>query len=106
MARFGAYVNRVYKVLSAPNSDNLSLNYLEDKDVVCVTQKNPDGTHKFNAQDLVIFFPESAILPDWLLQQLGYWKDGKGMLDGPEGNRVKPRELRGNMSDGIIMPVR
>lgn len=58
--------------------------------------------------DKVVYIPQSAVLPDYLLKRLGLWDDnaGKGRLGGPDANRVSAVKLRGLLSQGICLPVK
>ena len=63
----------------------------------------PKGTYQDG--DLAVYIPEAALVPEWVLQRLGLWKNDKGMLAGKLGNRVKAIKLRGVVSQGLIFPV-
>lgn len=60
---------------------------------------------RFESGDWVVYVPEAAVLPEWLLKQEGFWdfEKGKGRLAGSKGNRVKPMKLRGALSEGVII---
>ena len=51
--------------------------------------------------DLVAYIEEGAVCPDWLLKDLGL----EGKLAGGKKNRVKAIKLRGELSQGIIVPL-
>ena len=61
----------------------------------------------FQAGDLAVYIPEAAIVPEWLLRQLGLWdaEKNKGRLAGSQGDRVKATRLRGALSQGLLYPV-
>ena len=61
----------------------------------------------FQAGDLAVYIPEAAIVPEWLLRQLGLWdaEKNKGRLAGSQGDRVKATRLRGTLSQGLLYPV-
>lgn len=51
--------------------------------------------------DKVFYIPEYAVLPDSLIQLLGL----EGKLTGKQKNRVKPVQLRGIVSQGLVAPL-
>lgn len=51
--------------------------------------------------DLVVYIPEQAILPEYLITELGL----EGKLAGSDHNRVKAVKLRGQLSQGILYPI-
>ncbi|MEM4260920.1 MAG: RNA ligase (ATP), partial [Candidatus Woesearchaeota archaeon] len=57
--------------------------------------------------DLVVYIPEAAVIPEWILKQYNFWneKENKGIFAGQKGNRVKSIKLRGELSTGIILPT-
>ena len=56
---------------------------------------------QYKTGDLGVYIPEQAVLPEWLIQELGL----EGRLAGKEKNRVKAIKLRGVLSQGLIYPV-
>lgn len=60
---------------------------------------------QFRAGDLAVYLPEGAVLPAWLLQQLGFWNAAGecGTLNGSAKNRIKAIKLRGVLSQGILL---
>ncbi len=100
MSKFTVNVIKISKVYHHPNADRLDI--VEIGDYNCIVQRDT-----FCTNDLAIYIPEFAILPKWILQRLGFWKeDGQiGTLAGKQGNRVKAIRLRGIFSQGIIFPV-
>ena len=52
--------------------------------------------------DLAVYIPEAALLPDWLIEHMGL----EGMLSGARKNRVKAVKLRGELSQGLVLPVK
>lgn len=60
---------------------------------------------QFKSGELAIYLPEAAVLPEWLLKQLGFWDDanGCGKLNGADKNRIKAMKLRGILSQGILL---
>jgi RNA ligase (TIGR02306 family) len=57
--------------------------------------------------DLVVYMPQSSVVPDYLLKRLGLWDDAKGVgrLGGPNFNRVSASKFRGLLSQGICLGV-
>jgi len=104
MSHFEVPVVRITKVEDHPNADRLSLNYF--REFVTISAKLEDGSHRYHAGDLVVYVPEGAVVPDYLLKQ-GFWDEdkSKGILAGSKGNRVKAKKLREVMSQGIMFPV-
>lgn len=56
----------------------------------------------FETGDLVAYIPTGYIVPQPLLAEMGL----EGMLDGASRNRVKPKRLRGVLSEGLCYPAR
>jgi RNA ligase (TIGR02306 family) len=106
MSDFHVEVTRVIKVEHHPNADRLSL--LQIKGYECISAKLVDGTHRYNEGDLVVYIPEAAIVPKWLLKVGEFWNydTNTGMLAGKDCNRVKALKLRGIFSQGILYPLK
>jgi RNA ligase (TIGR02306 family) len=104
MATFEVPIIRVDKVIDHPNADRLSLNYF--REYVTVSAKLEDGSHRYKAGDYVIYVPEGAVIPEFLLRR-GFWNEekNKGMLAGSNGDRVKGIKLRQILSQGIMFSV-
>jgi RNA ligase (TIGR02306 family) len=87
-----------------PDADRLSL--IRIGGYLCISAKLEDGSHRYKQGDLVVYVPEAAIVPEWLLKP-GFWDEdkGKGILAGSKGDRVKAIRLRGIFSQGILFPV-
>lgn len=81
-----------------PNADQIELARVGDYLSVVKKGQYKDG-------DLAVYIPEQAILPNWLLIQLGFWNDLnlKGKLNGGAGNRVRAMRLRGVLSQGLLL---
>lgn len=105
MSTFEVLVDEVVDVVSHPNADRLSL--VTIRGYQCVSAKLADGSHRYKPGDLVVYVPEDAIVPEWLLKK-GFWNAEKnvGMLAGREGNRVKAIKLRSLISQGILFSVK
>ena len=91
---------KVYKLTieEHPNADAIELARVGD--YVSIV---PKGTYQTG--DMAVYIPEAALVPEWVLQRLGLWKNDKGMLAGKLGNRVKAIKLRGVVSQGLVYPV-
>lgn len=98
MSTFKCEVVRV-QIEPHPNADQIELARVGDYLSVVKKGQYKDG-------DLAVYIPEQAILPNWLLVQLGFWDDLnlKGKLSGGAGNRVRAMRLRGIISQGLIYP--
>lgn len=103
MSSFGCNVVRIDSVDHHPNADRLSIVRIGGYN--CISAKMEDGSHRYSAGDLVVYIPEAAVLPEWLLKFMNFWKDGKGMLSGSRGDRVKAIKLRDVVSQGVLFPV-
>lgn len=105
MANFECKVVKIDKVENHPNADRLTLNYIGG--YVCISNKLEDGSPRYKEGDLVIYIPENALMPKWMLQRLDMWdfENDKGRLNGKDGNKVKPLKLRGIYSEGILYPT-
>lgn len=106
MADFAVRVLPVRNVRNHPDADRLSI--MDVLGFVTISAKLEDGSHRYRDGDLVVYVGEGAVVPDWLLKP-GFWKEdptgeteGKGMLAGSKGNRVKAMRLRGVFSQGIM----
>lgn len=100
MSEFEVKVVRINDVYDHPNADRLSIVKIGGYE--CISGKLEDGSPRYKAGDLVVYVPEDALLPEYLLKSQGFWKDG-GTLSGPQGNRVKAVRLRGVVSQGILI---
>jgi len=77
-----------------PNADAIELARVGD--YLCIV-----GKGQFHTGDLGVYIPEAAIVPEWLLEEIGL----AGKLAGKAKNRVKAMKLRGVVSQGLIYPV-
>ncbi|MCY4130088.1 MAG: RNA ligase (ATP) [Gammaproteobacteria bacterium] len=96
MSLFEVRIRTVAGISEHDNADALEIATLDDGSR-SVVQKD-----LYQVGERVVAFPEHAILPDDLLQTLGLWKNGKGVLAGSKGNRVKPIRLRGEISETVL----
>lgn len=106
MANFECKVYKIDSVEEHPNADRLNLVHI--KGFTCIANKLEDGSPRYKAGDLVVYIPENALLPQWMMVNLGLWDEEKlkGKLAGSDGNRCKAIRLRGIYSEGILYPVR
>ena len=74
-----------------PNADLLEIGLIDGYQFV--VRKD-----EFKTGDLGIYFPEAALLPTALIEEMGL----TGKLAGPEANRVKAIKLRGVLSQGLF----
>lgn len=86
-----------------PHGDNLSIVKVEGNEVVA--NRRDDGSFRWQVGEIVVYVPEGMIVPDDVLQDRGYWHDGKGMLAGKRRNRVKMRCFAGHESRGLLFKV-
>ena len=93
MATFECKVYKL-KIEEHPNADALELAVVGD--YRSIVRKG-----QFKTGDLGVYIPEAAIVPDWLLEEMGL----TGRLAGKEGNRVKAIKLRGILSQGLVVPA-
>ena len=96
MSLFEVRIRTVAGIGRHGNADSLEIATLDDGSRSVVKKD------LYHIGDRVVAFPEHAVLPDELLQTLGLWKDGKGLLAGSKGNRVKPIRLRGEISETLL----
>lgn len=95
-----------------PDADRLSI--VKIGGYLCISGKveldpldeNTAYTHRYSVGDKVVYVPEGALVPEYILRD-GFWseKDNKGLLAGSKGNRVKAKRLRGIFSQGLLLAV-
>jgi RNA ligase (TIGR02306 family) len=107
MSTFKCPVVRVKSVEEHPNADLLSIVKLENLDYTCISAKLEDGSPRYKVGDWVVYIPSAAVLPEWLLKDMDFWNhdENRGFLNGPSGNRVGPKRLRGIYSEGVLYPT-
>ncbi|MDP2815164.1 MAG: RNA ligase (ATP) [Rectinemataceae bacterium] len=100
MSTFQVHIKRILAIESHPNADAIALALIDGYRSIVKKEQ-------FRPGDLVAYIPEASLLPDWLLQRMGFWDDEKqcGKLHGRDGRRVKAIKLRGELSQGICYPV-
>ncbi len=94
MASFAVLVRRI-QVFPHPNADLLELAQVDDYH--CVVKKG-----EFKTGDLIAYIPEASLVPQALLEEMNL----QGRLSGAEKNRVKAVKLRGELSQGLVLPAR
>jgi RNA ligase (TIGR02306 family) len=94
MSDFSVQVLRLDSVEPHPNADRLDIAQIGGYRSIV-----PKNTYRTG--DLVIYIPESAVVPQWLMEDQGL----VGMLSGSQKNRVRPVRLRGIFSEGIVVPL-
>ncbi|KVH64447.1 hypothetical protein WS89_03965 [Burkholderia sp. MSMB1072] len=99
MSTFEVPVVRV-RVEPHPNADAIEIARVGDFQSIVRKGQFKDGA-------LAAYLPEAALLPEWILKQLGMWDEvsGKGKLHGSSGNRIKAIKLRGVLSQGICLSL-
>lgn len=93
MATFECKVYEL-KIEEHPNADALELAVIGD--YRSIVRKG-----QYTSGDLGVYVPEAAIVPEWLIEQLGL----TGRLAGKQKNRVKAVKLRQVLSQGLVVPV-
>ena len=94
MAKFEALTYKINNIEPHPYADRLDIAHIGDG-IKCVVGKN-----SFKQGQFVVHIPEDAILPPALLEEMGL----TGMLAGKSKNRVRPRKIKGILSEGILYP--
>jgi RNA ligase (TIGR02306 family) len=105
MSTFEVPILAIDDVYDHPNADRLSI--LRIRGYEAITAKLEDGTHRFCKGEPIIYVPEGAVVQERDLKARGYWneRDGKGMLAGSQGNRVKAIKLRNVLSQGLVWKI-
>ena len=86
----------VYEARIEPHPDANAIEVCRIGDYQSVVAKG-----QINTGDKVAYIPESSILPDALIEEMGL----TGKLGGKEANRITPLRLRGVVSQGIVHPM-
>lgn len=95
MAKFDVNVCILDDVLPHPNADRLELARIGGYHTVV-------ARGQFKKGDVVAYIPEASVLPPELLVEMNL----VGKLAGTEFNRVKAVQLRGMLSQGLVLPAR
>ncbi len=101
MATFEVKIVKVDAIEEHPNAD--AIEFARIAGYVSIVKKD-----QVKAGDLVVYVPEAAVMPQWLLEHIGLWKhdSAKGALAGKKGTRVKAIKLRGSISQGIVIQTK
>lgn len=104
MKKIECKVVKIEKKVNHPNNSNLTIYDINGYN--CISNKLPDGSDRYKIGDLVVYIPENALLPKWLLKKMNLWDEeiGKGILAGKEGNKVKSLKFGEFFSEGILYP--
>ena len=101
---FKCEVLQIDEVIRHPNANKLAI--CKIKGYNCITSDLEDGTPRYKTGDYVVYIPEASLVPEWILKKMGFWDDqGRGLLSGRNGNRVKIIKLRGEYSTGLMYPA-
>lgn len=94
MAELHVGVEKLVNVRPHPNADVLDLANINDPDGFQVVL----GRDFYRDDDLVVYIPDGAIVPDTILEEMGLI----GKLGGRTKNVVKAIRLRGEVSQGLV----
>lgn len=94
MSTFSVPVVRIRAIEPIPGADAIELAVVGDYRSVV---KKGD----FKADDIAVYIPEQAVVPDWLIEKMNL----VGRLAGADKNRVKAIKLRGCLSQGLLYPT-
>lgn len=94
MSTFRVEITRIDEVLPHPNADRLELVRIRGWKAVAAKGVHTTG-------DAVVYIPEDAVVPEPVLAAL----ELTGKLAGKAHNRVKALRLRGELSQGLLMPM-
>src|SRR5690242_6109632 len=97
MAKYEVTIEKLHNCRKHPNADSLSLANVGSEDGFQVVT----GLDAYKDGDEVLYVPEGGIVPDGILDELGL----KGRLGGKTKNVVKAIKLRGELSQGLLIPV-
>lgn len=105
MSDFKVQIRIIDSVKKHENADRLTI--IKIGGYECIANLTDEGEFRYNQGDAVVYIPEGALLPEWLLRRLDMWneEENKGYLAGSQGNRVKAIKLRGIVSQGVLYPV-
>lgn len=94
MSKFECLVVRIDDVFEHPNADKLELIKVGGYKIV-------SGKGNWNAGDVAVYLPEFSVLPINIQEQL----EVVGFLSGSEKNILKTIKLRGETSEGMLLPI-
>lgn len=92
-------VVRVEKIEAHPDPEVNALEIVPFGEFFTITRLGA-----FKVGDYGVYLAPGAILPDDMLRRMGMFDEVtlKGSLAGSQGNRIKPKKLRGVISEGIM----
>lgn len=97
MAEFEVNVVKIDNVEKHPDADRLDIVTIGG--YLCITNKLEDGSSRYQTGDLVVYIPEGAVMPEWMLKQMDFWDVNR---DRPAFRYVKAKKLRGIFSQGVL----
>lgn len=92
-----AYIVKVDDVVKHTNADNLDIVHI--KGWQCVAEKDT-----IKKGDLVIYFEIDSWIPNYIAPYLSKGKPPKNYM-GIDGERLRTIKLRGELSQGLVIPV-
>jgi RNA ligase (TIGR02306 family) len=95
MSTFAVTFRKIANVRNHPNADRLDVASVEGSSYQFVI-----GRGQFKIGDAVLYFPIDAVMPQAILEKVGL----VGKLAGKDKNRIKTVNLRGEISQGIVIP--
>lgn len=100
MSTFKVQVRAIDDIVAHPNADSIEFVRIDGYQAIV-----PKGA--FAPGQLVVYIPEAAVVPEYVLRVLGLWDDAKskGRCAGSRGNRVRAIRLRGELSQGLVFPL-
>ena len=101
MTRKLTSIKKIDNLSEIPNADKIEKATIGGWEIV--VQK---GLHSIG--DNVLVFEIDSLLPEDLLKELNLWHEtnNKGKLSGKMGNRLTTLKLRGQISQGMVIPLR
>jgi len=99
MSTFAVKVRKI-KLMPHPKADRLDIAVVDDYQS-CVRKGD------FADGDLAVYIPEGAVLPDYVLKEVGLWNEAenKGMAAGELGDRIHAVRLRDVLSQGVLLSI-
>lgn len=96
MSTFKVEVREIDEIRQHSNADRLQLAKVKGMDFQFVSQKD-----LYTKGSKVVYFPIDSVLPQNLIERFGL----VGRLAGKDQNRIKTIRLRGEISQGFVVPV-
>lgn len=95
MSTFAVVVSDIKEIKTHSNADKLELGKIEGSEYQFVV-----GKGEFKPGDKVVYFPIDSILP----KELSDYFNVTNFLSGKDKNRIKTVKLRGEISQGLVLP--